>query len=387
MSNDNLPPLSATLRNTYSSLTERCHERLVQEYGQACFALGRAASVRDYVSPIEQRDAVAASGAGVPDARGYLLIAADGHETYFHGKPGNMAKDQGLLNAGMRVVLLSESQPSMGLLAAIQALCISADQEWCCQEGKISEWDKGWFLGQLHSLAMYTSADKSAIEQAREYIEKLSSAPPSCKLCNDSGTYCIGTSGDASDGNAPILERCDCDAGQPLAAAPTPDRAAGAGLRLFALGKKLEDEEIDDEQQYRIGAELIALSGICTSCHGEGQDGDAPDANGEGGWVGNCIQCDGTGKTRATKAEAAPRNAGVAPAVATFEGYVDGMPRIKWTGAGLPAGAELFAAPAEAVTEEQAQALTLAAATCEALNIEGVAGPLREILAKSKGRG
>lgn len=38
-----LPPLSATLRNTYSSLTERSHEKLVREYGQACIAADRAA--------------------------------------------------------------------------------------------------------------------------------------------------------------------------------------------------------------------------------------------------------------------------------------------------------------------------------------------------------
>lgn len=66
-------------------------------------------------------------------------------------------------------------------------------------------------------------------------------------------------------------------------------------MRLFQIGKCLEDEEIDDAQQTRIGAELIALSGVCTSCYGGGQDGDSPDANGDGGWVGLCMQCDGTG--------------------------------------------------------------------------------------------
>lgn len=38
-----LPPLSPTLRNTYSSLTERSHEKLVKEYGQACVTADRAA--------------------------------------------------------------------------------------------------------------------------------------------------------------------------------------------------------------------------------------------------------------------------------------------------------------------------------------------------------
>lgn len=59
------------------------------------------------------------------------------------------------------------------LLTAVQCLCIAADQEWCRQEGKLSEWDQGWFKGQLHVLDLYTGVDKSAIAQAREYIEKL----------------------------------------------------------------------------------------------------------------------------------------------------------------------------------------------------------------------
>lgn len=60
------------------------------------------------------------------------------------------------------------------LLAGIQALCISADQEWCRQEGKLSEFDKGWFTGQLHIFDLYTGVEKSAIAEARAYIEKLS---------------------------------------------------------------------------------------------------------------------------------------------------------------------------------------------------------------------
>ena len=36
-----------------------------------------------------------------------------------------------------------------------------------------------------------------------------------CSICNDSGYYCIGYSGLESDGNAPMLERCDCEIGQP----------------------------------------------------------------------------------------------------------------------------------------------------------------------------
>ena len=31
-----------------------------------------------------------------------------------------------------------------------------------------------------------------------------------CAICNDSGFICVGTSGSDWDGNAPILEPCDC---------------------------------------------------------------------------------------------------------------------------------------------------------------------------------
>lgn len=60
------------------------------------------------------------------------------------------------------------------LLGGIQALCISADQEWCRQHGALSEHDKGWFAGQLHIFDMYTSVEKPAIAEARKYIGKLS---------------------------------------------------------------------------------------------------------------------------------------------------------------------------------------------------------------------
>lgn len=43
----------------------------------------------------------------------------------------------------------------------------------------------------------------------------LANQKPKCPICNDSGQYCVGNSGDERDGNAPILERCDCEVGQP----------------------------------------------------------------------------------------------------------------------------------------------------------------------------
>lgn len=57
--------------------------------------------------------------------------------------------------------------------------------------------------------------------------ELLASGPlvkpkPKCSVCKDTGTYCIGTSGLAEDGNAPLLERCDCDAAYPADAPELP---------------------------------------------------------------------------------------------------------------------------------------------------------------------
>jgi len=64
---------------------------------------------------------------------------------------------------------------------------------------------------------------------------------PDCTVCGDSGTYCIGNSGDASDGNAPLLERCDCEAGQPA----TPAQATAAPTDLSAAIMELRCEKPD----------------------------------------------------------------------------------------------------------------------------------------------
>jgi hypothetical protein len=58
-------------------------------------------------------------------------------------------------------------------LMAIQCLCVAANQEYSRCSGALPEWDQGFFLGQLHIFNSYTSADKSAIAEAREYLSKL----------------------------------------------------------------------------------------------------------------------------------------------------------------------------------------------------------------------
>lgn len=70
---------------------------------------------------------------------------------------------------------IAEQAPSPDLkwLAAIQALCVTIDQECTRKQGLLSEWDQGWFLGQLHVFDLYTATPKDAIEQAREYMRKV----------------------------------------------------------------------------------------------------------------------------------------------------------------------------------------------------------------------
>lgn len=42
-------------------------------------------------------------------------------------------------------------------------------------------------------------------------------SPPKCRYCGDTGQIMVGRSGDASDGNAPVLEPCeDCERGAPV---------------------------------------------------------------------------------------------------------------------------------------------------------------------------
>ena len=68
------------------------------------------------------------------------------------------------------------TQEQAVLLAGIQALCISANQELSRRDGSLSEFDKGWFLGQLHIFDMYTPVEKGALNEAREYLRAITSA-------------------------------------------------------------------------------------------------------------------------------------------------------------------------------------------------------------------
>jgi hypothetical protein len=66
-------------------------------------------------------------------------------------------------------------------------------------------------------------------------------------------------------------------------------------MRVYKIGQELEGFEIDEDRQISLGKELISLSGVCRNCGGDGQDGDPPDAAGEGGWIGKCDCCEGKG--------------------------------------------------------------------------------------------
>lgn len=63
------------------------------------------------------------------------------------------------------------------LLTGLQALCVSADQEWTRQGGMLSQFDIGWLMGQIQSIDFYTEAEKEAVYKCREYVEKLSLTP------------------------------------------------------------------------------------------------------------------------------------------------------------------------------------------------------------------
>lgn len=66
-------------------------------------------------------------------------------------------------------------------------------------------------------------------------------------------------------------------------------------LRLFELGSRLEGYELSSSATMSIGEELVQLSGVCKNCHGSGEDGDPPDAAGEGGGRFPCEKCKGKG--------------------------------------------------------------------------------------------
>lgn len=66
-------------------------------------------------------------------------------------------------------------------------------------------------------------------------------------------------------------------------------------LQAYEQGKRLVDDVLDSDDIEDIGARLCALTQVCTYCHGGGEDGDDADANGEGGWIGRCGKCSGTG--------------------------------------------------------------------------------------------
>lgn len=68
-------------------------------------------------------------------------------------------------------------------------------------------------------------------------------------------------------------------------------------LAMFEAGRKVELFALDENEAVTIGRELIAESGVCYACRGTGEDGDPPDANGEGGGVWACRKCGGSGFT------------------------------------------------------------------------------------------
>lgn len=69
---------------------------------------------------------------------------------------------------------------------------------------------------------------------------------------------------------------------------------------MYRIAHNLYVYEYSEENTERLFKELMEVSGVCSNCHGSGEDGDPPDAAGVGGWIGNCRSCDGTGFRKQT---------------------------------------------------------------------------------------
>lgn len=135
----------------------------------------------------------------------------------------------------------------MALLAAVQAICISADQEWCRQSGVLSEFDKGWFTGQMHILDSYTPTPKDAIEKARTYLEKLSATPQIASTSASACGACQGSGWVSRDADIGTEQECfSCggsgESDEETAPATAPDVAKDAAR--LAIEEALEGVEI-----------------------------------------------------------------------------------------------------------------------------------------------
>lgn len=74
--------------------------------------------------------------------------------------------------------------------------------------------------GELHTMQCKVCGDG--------WRKSIDACLATCSICKGSGVYCTGTSGNSEDGNAPILERCECK----LGAAPTqPEPTVHGGVK------------------------------------------------------------------------------------------------------------------------------------------------------------
>ena len=80
--------------------------------------------------------------------------------------------------------------------------------------------------------------------------------------------------------------------------------------QVFRIGRMVAGEELDDDQAERLGLELQAISRFCPNCRGTGVDGDPPDSNGEGAWIGDCSRCGGSGQLPRTDRAALAKEGG-----------------------------------------------------------------------------
>lgn len=90
-------------------------------------------------------------------------------------------------------------------------------------------------------------------------------------------------------------------------------------IAIFGFGVKLRDYALTESEVVRLGEDIIKLSGVCENCRGTGEDGDPPEANGEGGSMFLCQRCDGTGFSTANAEAHGRRSRTVQPLVGSLD--------------------------------------------------------------------
>ena len=112
---------------------------------------------------------------------------------------------------------------------------------------------------------------------------------PKCRYCGDTGQFMIGSSGDASDGNAPIMTRCeDCELGEPVV--PIEFRALGAFVGAACpVANQINKRGYNWCDSYLDAALVLAQAALKPA--GSAKEGHVCTGCGSKGWTANCKEC------------------------------------------------------------------------------------------------